>query len=391
MGNLSKRPLFVRIAGPTWGRWITRRNGVVGNGLEKMATIDGPFLVLCNHTHTLDPFFVSALSPVHIRWVAGAYLFKLPFLSMLLHHLVGAISKQQGRSDMHTLRQISAAFKKGDVVGIFPEGTRTWDGEPMGFDQGLAKLIKLLKVPVVLLNFEGLYAIKPRWSRFRRKGAVSLTFKSLLSVEEAQKLSVNDLYNHLNTELGFSFRTWQHHAKVRFSGKRGAEGVEKTLYLCPSCTKGSTITSKGRTISCTNCSLSYTLNEYELLKANNKDTPALEDIAAWRAWQNSRLIAHPPAFPDDRGVLFQQGSETQLTTMSRKFTLRLERMQMILSTPRQTYHFAYSDITSMIINAKNTLELYCSGVLYRIRIAPNLSILKYLEYYQSYNPEEATS
>ena len=356
-----------------------------------MATINEPFLVLCNHAHTLDPFFVSALSPVHIRWVAGAYLFKLPFLSMLLHHLVGAISKQQGRSDMHTLRQISAAFKKGDVVGIFPEGTRTWDGEPMGFDQGLAKLIKLLKVPVVLLNFEGLYAIKPRWSRFRRKGAVSLTFKSLLSVEEAQKLSVNDLYNHLNTELGFSFRTWQHHAKVRFSGKRGAEGVEKTLYLCPSCTKGSTITSKGRTISCTNCSLSYTLNEYELIKANNKDTPALEDIAAWRAWQNSRLIAHPPAFPDDRGVLFQQGSETQLTTMSRKFTLRLERMQMILSTPRQTYHFAYSDITSMIINAKNTLELYCSGVLYRIRIAPNLSILKYLEYYQSYNPEEATS
>ena len=391
MGNLSKRPLFVRIAGPTWGRWITRRNGVVGNGLEKMATIDGPFLVLCNHTHTLDPFFVSALSPVHIRWVAGAYLFKLPFLSLLLHHLVGAISKQQGRSDMHTLRQISAALKQGDVVGIFPEGTRTWDGEPMGFDQSIAKLVKLLKVPLVLLNFEGLYGIKPRWSVYRRKGKVTLTFKSLLTVEDAQAMDVEALYAYIKNELAFSHRQWQQDTPTRFIGKHGADGVAKALYLCPSCHHSSTIQSSERIITCSHCDLSYTLNEYDRLENNAEGKPIFEDIAAWREWQHSYLIAQNPAFPDDRGVLFQQGDETKLITITRAFTLRLERNQMTLSTSEQTYHFAYDDITSMIINAKNTLEFYCCGILYRIRIGSNLSILKYVEYYQSYKPEEASS
>jgi 1-acyl-sn-glycerol-3-phosphate acyltransferase len=390
MGELSKRPIFVRIAAPTWGRWVLRRNRITGYGLEKMTTIEGPFLVLCNHTHTLDPFFISALSPVHIRWVAGAYLFKLPFLRMLLHHLVGAISKQQGRSDMHMMRQITAAFKKGDVVGIFPEGTRTWDGEPMSFDSSLAKLIKFFKVPVVILNFEGLYAIKPRWTDCRRKGNVVLAFKSLLTVEEAQAMSIDQLYEHLKSELGFSYRRWQRRTRARFIGKRSAEGVEKALYLCPSCTNSSTITSKGRTIACTACSLSYTLNEHERLENNAGGKPLFEDIAAWRDWQRSYLNTHNPSFPNDRGVLFQTGDETHLKTITTTFSLRLEEDKMTLTTADRTYHFNFDHITSMIINAKSTLEFYCNGFLYRVRIAKHLSVLKYVERFQSYTSEEAT-
>ncbi|NLZ77521.1 MAG: 1-acyl-sn-glycerol-3-phosphate acyltransferase [Spirochaetales bacterium] len=388
MGDLSKRPLFVRLAAPTWGRWVLRRNRVTGRGLEKLTAIDGPFLVLCNHSHTLDPFFISALSPVHIRWVAGAYLFKLPFLRLLLHNLVGAISKQQGRSDMHMMRQITAAFKKGDVVGIFPEGTRTWDGEPMSFDSSLAKLIKFFKVPVVILNFEGLYAIKPRWTDHRRKGNAVLAFKSLLTVEEAKVMSIEELYEHLKKELGFSYRRWQRRVKARFIGKRSAEGIEKALYLCPSCMGGSTIIGKRRTVSCTACDLSYTLNEHERLENDAGGKALFEDIAAWRDWQRSYLNAHHPAFPDDEGVLFQTGDETRLRTITTGFSLRLEEDGMTLTTATQTYRFDFDRITSMIINAKNTLEFYCNGFLYRVRIAKHRSVLKYVELHQSHMAEE---
>ncbi len=69
---------------------------------------------------------------------------------------IGAISKQQGRSDLFTIRAISESLKQGDIVGVFPEGTRTWDGEPAGFDEAIAKLVKIFKVPpIVLINLEG--------------------------------------------------------------------------------------------------------------------------------------------------------------------------------------------------------------------------------------------
>ncbi len=391
MGLLSKRSLFARIAIPTWGRWVVRRNNIVGEGLEAMAEIKPPYLVLCNHAHTLDPFFISILSPMDIRWVAGAYLFKLPFLATLLHHLVGAISKQQGRSDMHMMRQITAAFKKGDVVGIFPEGTRTWDGEPVGFDPSLAKLIKLFKVPVVLLNFEGLYGIKPRWTDYRRRGRVILRFKSVLGVEEAKAMSVDELYAHLNNELSFSFRSWQKVKNSPFVGKRAAEGVEKALYLCPSCKKGSTIQGEGRTITCKSCNLSYTLNEYERLESNTEKKPRFDDIAAWRVWQRSYLQAYHPSFPPDEGALFQTGDEKQLQTIAKTFTLVLKPTQMVLTTKGKTYIFDFDSIESMIINAKSTLEFYAQGTLYRIRIKPHLSILKYLELYTTFAAKEATS
>ena len=133
-------------------------------------------------------------------------------------------------------------------------------------------------------------------------------------------MSIDQLYEHLKSELGFSYRRWQRRTRARFIGKRSAEGVEKALYLCPSCTNSSTITSKGRTIACTACSLSYTLNEHERLENNAGGKPLFEDIAAWRDWQRSYLNTHNPSFPNDRGVLFQTGDETHLKTITTTFS-----------------------------------------------------------------------
>ncbi|WP_233067866.1 lysophospholipid acyltransferase family protein, partial [Sphaerochaeta sp. S2] len=100
---------------------------------------------MANHAHTFDPFFISSASPVHIRWVAGAYLFKMKGMRSMMEKWIGAIAKQQGRSDLFTIRAISESLKQGDNVGVFPEGKRTWDGEPAGFDEAIAKLVKIFK------------------------------------------------------------------------------------------------------------------------------------------------------------------------------------------------------------------------------------------------------
>ena len=48
------------------------------------------------------------------------------------------------------------------------------------------------------------------------------------------------------------------------------------------------------------------------------------------------------------------------------------------------YELPLSKVTSLVLNAKQTMELFCEDVLYRIRLLPDASSLKYHEYYLGY-------
>lgn len=381
MGTVSKTPLFVRLARPTYGRWLLWRHRVESVGIAQLEKMERPFLVLANHVHTMDPFIISSASPVHIRWVAGAYLFRLFGLRPLLERWIGAISKIQDKSDMHTIRAIAEALRAGDVVGLFPEGTRSWDGESLDFEESIAKLIKIFNVPVVLLNLEGFYGTRPRWAEVRRRGRAIVRVVDTLSKDEIESRSTQELYAQLKERLNFSYRSWQNANAIPFFSRRGAEGLEKILYLCPRCKGASTITTHRRTISCTACSLSLHLDEYDRLQGEEH---VFSDVAAWHRWEMEYLgteEGRQTRFPPDEGVLLQRIEESGLVTISKRFSLCLQDDGLVITRGGdEPMHFPFTTLTSMVINAKNTLEVTSDGIRYRIRIQRNGSIIKYLEY-----------
>ena len=366
--------------------------------MEILTNMGEPFLILGNHSQVYDPFFVSAAAKVHIRWVAGAYLFKLYALKTLLGRWVGGISKQQGRSDLHTIRSISEALKKGDNVGLFPEGTRTWDGESVGFDQSTAKLIKILKVPLIIVNLEGIYATKPRWADKKRVGSPVIRILPPLSKEAIASMTKTEIYTYLVDTLSFSYRRWQEKTRTPFKGKAQAEGLQRALYLCPDCNAFSTLKTKKDTISCTNCGMAARLDAYDQFTTFQGNNP-FKDVPEWHDWEEQQLLVHlqraeadTPIFPPDRGVLLQIGEEGKLLTLSKDFSLTMtdEGMQVVSATPVLYSFFSFSNMQSMIINAKNTIEFYHDEKLYRIRIEKNGSALKYVELYhmQAFTQED---
>lgn len=388
--------MFIRLARPTYGRFLLRSNNISSMGMEILTQIQGPFLVLGNHSQVYDSFFVSAAAKVHIRWVAGASLFKLYGLKMLLNGWIGAIPKQQGRSDLMTIKNIANALKQGDIVGMFPEGTRTWDGEAVGFDEAIAKLIKIFKVPVVIINLEGIYATKPRWADKKRVGSPNLRVLPPLTKEAIASMSKSEIHAYLVENLNFSYRKWQENTPTPFIGKAPSEGLQRVLYQCPDCKSYSTLETKKDSIRCTNCAMTARLDAYDQLTTLQGENP-FKDVPAWHEWEQEQLLLSmqntkpgEPIFPPDKGVLYQSGDENKLVVLSKDFSLTVSSvgMRVASSNPVLFTIFSFSKMQSMIINAKNTIEFYHDDKLYRVRIEKRGSSLKYVELFHMQASEQ---
>ncbi|MDN7244067.1 lysophospholipid acyltransferase family protein [Planococcus shenhongbingii] len=88
---------------------------------------EGGVLLCSNHIHALDPPVVGMTAPRTVHFMAKEELFKLPILGPILPK-VNAFPVKRGMSDREALRTALKVLKSGEVVGLFPEGTRSTDG-----------------------------------------------------------------------------------------------------------------------------------------------------------------------------------------------------------------------------------------------------------------------
>ena len=387
---MSKTPWLITLLRPTYGALLNRTHRIRRENFGIIPT-EGPFLIIGNHVHTFDPMFISAAVRFHINWVAGRYLFKFPFLGILLAKGIGAIAKQQGKSDLYTIRTIREKLARGEVVGLFPEGTRTWDGDSLPVPEAMAKMIKMFRVPVVVFHIEGAFGARPRWAVKDRKGPITLRVKGVLQPEEFSSRTVGELTQILNDRLYFSHEEWQKQHPVSYRGKVRAEGVEDLLFACPSCSSFSTIKARRDTITCSHCSASWVLDPYDTARSADRNPPTLT-LRQWHLWESGELVRHlekpngsSPLFPEDQGILFQRIEGDSFVVLSRRFLVHTYRNRIVLSFSDDAMEEKVFDLTlmaSFAVNAKRTMEFSYKAVIYRVRLEHGASSVRYLEHYQ---------
>ncbi|WGG44007.1 lysophospholipid acyltransferase family protein [Rossellomorea sp. DA94] len=96
-------------------------------GLEHFPE-DGGVLLCANHIDNLDPPVVGISAPRPVSFMAKEELFNVPVLGKLLPDL-RAFPVKRGMSDREALRKGLKILKRGDVLGLFPEGTRSKTGQ----------------------------------------------------------------------------------------------------------------------------------------------------------------------------------------------------------------------------------------------------------------------
>jgi glycerol-3-phosphate dehydrogenase (NAD(P)+) len=123
---------------------------------------DGPVIIAANHRSFMDPFVIGMMLRRPTYFVAKAELFRNRFVSWLLSSL-GAFPVERGHGDRDAMITAREILERGDVVVIFPEGTRTRPGALGAPKRGVGRLALETGAPVVPVALIGTEAIRRGW------------------------------------------------------------------------------------------------------------------------------------------------------------------------------------------------------------------------------------
>ncbi len=135
-------------------------------GLENIPA-QGPYIVVTNHLHWLDPPVLLAVLP-HRAYVFAAEKWERNLVLGPLFRSMGAIFVQRGQVDRKALHQAMAVLRGGGVLGMAPEGTRSKTGALQQGRSGAAYMAYQTGVKLVPAVATGQKQVFPSLRRFRR-------------------------------------------------------------------------------------------------------------------------------------------------------------------------------------------------------------------------------
>lgn len=115
---------------------------------------EGPVILVINHVSMWDPVVAASSVSRRVSFMAKEELFSIPILGKLFSKL-GAFPVKRGQGDMNAIRQSLAILKGGGVLGLFPEGTRSRNGEIQKGLPGMVLLMEKSQASVVPLKVGG--------------------------------------------------------------------------------------------------------------------------------------------------------------------------------------------------------------------------------------------
>ncbi len=252
-------------------------------GMEKLGK-DEPCMILMNHSCFLDLKMAVTLfsdRPLNIVCTTDGMI----GLSWLMR-LIGCIPTQKFVTDMTLVRDITHAIKKNrSSVLMYPEASYSFDGTATTLPDSVGRLLKVLGVPVVTVITHGAFLHDPLYNGLRhRKVDVSADVTYLLSPEDIQSMSVEQINERLRDVFSFDNFAWQAEHQIKITEPFRATGLHRVLYKCPHCMAEGSMEGEGITLTCRSCGKEYTMNEYGRLVA---DDAKFTHIPDWYAWERA--------------------------------------------------------------------------------------------------------
>jgi 1-acyl-sn-glycerol-3-phosphate acyltransferase len=128
-------------------------------GLDNLPD-EGACVIACNHVSYVDAVVISAYVPRPIRFVMDHRIFETPVMGFVFRTMRAipiAPAKEDAARKEHAFAEVREALGEGEIVGIFPEGRLTGDGEMQPFRPGIERIVAETPVPVIPMALQGLW------------------------------------------------------------------------------------------------------------------------------------------------------------------------------------------------------------------------------------------
>jgi len=135
----------------------------------------GGYLLVANHASNLDPPLIAISIPRACHTLAKRELFDVPVIGWAIRRLYSH-PIDRGGVDRRALKECIDVLREGNLLLLFPEGTRTANGELQNAKAGAAMIAIQAGVPFIPVYVEGTYDALPRGRSWPRLSKVRIFF-----------------------------------------------------------------------------------------------------------------------------------------------------------------------------------------------------------------------
>jgi len=186
-----------------WAKLILMISGVTVTvkGGESLKN-GNPYIFAGNHQSQFDIFAVQGFLGHDFRWLAKKELFDVPIFGAALRR-VGNISvdRSHSRAAVKSLDEAAQRIAAGTSVLIFPEGTRSKDGQLLPFKSGAMVLAIKAGVPVVPMAIVGTHAVLPKGRLLAKSGQVVIRLGEPIETSGYKVKQKHELAERLQAEV----------------------------------------------------------------------------------------------------------------------------------------------------------------------------------------------
>jgi 1-acyl-sn-glycerol-3-phosphate acyltransferase len=177
---------------------MSATGGLRASGRENIPA-SGAAILVSNHLSHLDVFVLGILAPRPLNYVARSTLF-VPVLGTLIRSVGGFPIQREGMG-ASGLKETLRRIRNGGIVVLFPEGTRSRDGELAAIKPGIAVLAARARVPIIPAAVAGTFEAWPRRRLFPWPYPVRVHYGPAIRPEELAGLAPEAVVSLIRARL----------------------------------------------------------------------------------------------------------------------------------------------------------------------------------------------
>ena len=335
------------------------------------------YIVISNHATDYDVLFVAMSFKRMMYFVGSSHISRWGFASKALEFCFAPIMRYKGASAASAIKEMAKKARKGANVCLFAEGVRTWDGITCPIAPSTAKLIKSLGCGLVTYKITGGYFVSPMWAGATvRKGNLQGAPVSILTKEQLQEMSNEEIYELLKNDLYEDAYERQLAEPQKYKGKNIAEGMENLLFICPECGERDTFQSVDDRVSCKKCGLSFQYDEYGMLKNGPFET--LREFAKWQNGKVEEHVAENVVYIAEHATL--STLKQQEDTLVAEGTVAFSKEGLVCGD----INIPMDSITDLAMHGRRAVVFTADKAYYEMIPSKGSNSLKFLLYYNEY-------